>query len=196
MNGTSCLDFLMPPVAWAAWFSWSEPGSEHNRYRTQSNTTEIAILEYTQYGSYGRVIGRIHKLWKVVPGLWVSQWNCCQITQLSLWSKIPVVCPFAWMYVCSHRVGMIPTYQCCILSTILCDVCTLSPQKNLVGGCRSNIGLLLPMLWVVVCFHSRRLTICKHSCVRHISWVFHSAISGKQTMFTNRKASALEADNN
>ena len=41
------------------------------------------------------------------------------------------------------------------------------------------------MLWVVVCFHSRRLTICKHSCVRHISWAFPSAISGKQTMFTN-----------
>ena len=64
------------------------------------------------------------------------------------------------------------------------------------GSSRSNIGLLLRMLWVVVCFHSRRLTICKHSCVRHISWAFRSAISGKQTMFTNRKASALEADNN
>ena len=47
-----------------------------------------------------------------------------------------------------------------------------------------NIGLLLRKLWVVVCFHSRRLTICKHSCVRHISWAFCSAISGKQTMFT------------
>ena len=54
-----------------------------------------------------------------------------------------------------------------------------------------NIGLLLRKLWVVVCFHSRHLTICKHSCVRHISWAFCSAISGKQTMFTNHKAFAL-----
>ena len=60
----------------------------------------------------------------------------------------------------------------------------------------SNIGLLLRKLWVVVRFHSRRLTICKHSCVRHISWAFRSAINGKQTMFTNHKASAMEADNN
>ena len=59
-----------------------------------------------------------------------------------------------------------------------------------------NIGLLLRKLWVVVCFHSRHLTICKHSCVRHISWAFRSAISGKQTMFTNCKASGMEADNN
>ena len=29
-----------------------------------------------------------------------------------------------------------------------------------------------------------------------ISWAFRSAISGKQTMFTNHKASAMEADNN
>ena len=63
-------------------------------------------------------------------------------------------------------------------------------------GCFSNIALLLRMLWVVVCFHSRRLTICKHYCVRHISWAFRSAISGKQTMFTNCKTSAMEADNN
>ena len=60
----------------------------------------------------------------------------------------------------------------------------------------SNIGLLLRKLRVVVCIHSRRLTICKHSCVRHISWLFRSAISGKQTMFTNHKASAIEEDNN
>ena len=182
----------MPPVAWAVWFSWSE----HNRYRTQSNTTEIAILEYTQYGLYGRVIGRIQKLWKVVPGLWVSQGNCCQITQLSLWSKFPVVCPFAWMYVCSHRVGMIPTYQCCILSTILCDVCTSSPQKNLVGGCRSNIGLLLRMLWVVVCFHSRHLTICKHGLFTANRWAKRPWKMPDTRMFTNSKVSAMEADNN
>ena len=59
-----------------------------------------------------------------------------------------------------------------------------------------NIGLLLGKLCVVVCFHSRHLTICKHSCVRHISWGFRSVIRGKQTMFTNHKASAMEADNN
>ena len=59
--------------------------------------------------------------------------------------------------------------------------------KIWVRGCWSNIGLLLCTLWVVVCFHSRCLTICKHSCVSHISWAFHSAISGKQTMFTNHK---------
>ena len=59
-----------------------------------------------------------------------------------------------------------------------------------------NIALSLHKLSVVVCFHSRRLTICKHSCVRHISWAFCSAISGKQIMFTNHKASAMEADNN
>ena len=58
-------------------------------------------------------------------------------------------------------------------------------QLKSVKGCWSNIGLLLRVLWVVVCFHSRRLTICKHSCVRHISWAFCSAISSKQTMFTN-----------
>ena len=60
-------------------------------------------------------------------------------------------------------------------------------QKKSVKGCWSIIGLLLRMQWVVVYFHSRRLTICKHSCVRHISWTFCSAISGKQTMFTNHK---------
>ena len=38
------------------------------------------------------------------------------------------------------------------------------------------------MLWVVVWFTNRRLTICKHSCVRHISWAFPSAISGKQCL--------------
>ena len=36
-------------------------------------------------------------------------------------------------------------------------------------GCFSNIAFLLRMLWVVVCFHSRRLTICKHYCVS----IFH-----------------------
>ena len=51
-------------------------------------------------------------------------------------------------------------------------------------------------LRVIVWLHSRHLTICKHSCVGHILWAFRSAISGKQTMFTNCKASVLEADNN
>ena len=50
--------------------------------------------------------------------------------------------------------------------------------------------------WISGGPNSRRLTICKHSCVRHISWAFCSAISGKQTMFTKHKASAMEADNN
>ena len=43
-------------------------------------------------------------------------------------------------------------------------------QLKSVKGCCSNIRLLLRMLRVVVCFHSRCLTICKHSCVSHISW--------------------------
>ena len=60
----------------------------------------------------------------------------------------------------------------------------------------SNIGLILRKLRVVVCFHSRHLTICKHSSVRHISWAFRSAISVKQTMFTNHNTSAMEANNN
>ena len=47
-----------------------------------------------------------------------------------------------------------------------------------------------------ICLTQENIQHCKHSCVRHISWAFRSAISGKQTMFTNRKASALEADNN
>ena len=69
----------------------------------------------------------------------------------------------------------------------------LSSSKELGKRLPWNTGLLLRKLWVVVCFHSRHLTICKHSCVRHISWAFRSAISSKQTLFTNHKASAMEA---
>ena len=47
-----------------------------------------------------------------------------------------------------------------------------------------------------ICLTQECLQCWMFSCVRHISWAFRSAISGKQTMFTNRKASALEADNN
>ena len=72
----------------------------------------------------------------------------------------------------------------------------LSRTYKLSKRLPSNIGLLLRKLLVVDCFHSRQLTICKHSCDRHISWAFRSAISGKQAMFTNHKAFAMEADNN
>ena len=72
----------------------------------------------------------------------------------------------------------------------------LSSSKELGQRLPWNIALSLRKLSVVVCFHSRRLTICKHSCVRHISWAFCSVINGKQTIFTNHKGSAMEADNN
>ena len=104
-----------------------------------------------------------------------------------------------------------------------CPICILGCAKELGQRLFSNIGLILPKLRVVVWLHSRRLTICTHSCARHISWAFCSAISGKQTihqclsgtglltanrwakrpwnkhdtrMFTNSKVSAMEADNN
>ena len=95
-------------------------------------------------------------------------------------------------------------------------------QKNLVKGCRQTLDcycvccellsaskadalrfvnmVCLPQIAErnahEICLTQENIQHCKHSCVRHISWAFCSAISGKQTMFTNRKASALEADNN
>ena len=44
-----------------------------------------------------------------------------------------------------------------------------------------------------ICLTQECLQCWMFSCVRHISWAFRSAISGKQTMFTNRKASAIDA---
>ena len=69
-------------------------------------------------------------------------------------------------------------------------------QKNWVGGCRSNIGLLLRMLWVVVCFQSRRLTICKHGLFAANRWAKCPWNMPYKIMFTNSEASAMGSDNN
>ena len=43
-------------------------------------------------------------------------------------------------------------------------------QLKSVKGCWSNIGLLLHMLWVIVCFDSRRLMICIHGLFTANRW--------------------------
>ena len=59
-----------------------------------------------------------------------------------------------------------------------------------------NIGLLLRKLWVVVCFHSRRLMICKHGLFTANRWAKRPWNMPYTRMFTNSKASAMESDNN
>ena len=69
-------------------------------------------------------------------------------------------------------------------------------QLKSVKGCWSNIELLLHVLSIVVCFNSRRLTICKHGLFTANRWVKHPWNMPDTRMFTNSKVSAMEADNN
>ena len=59
-----------------------------------------------------------------------------------------------------------------------------------------NIRLLLRKLWVDVCFHSRRLMICKHGLFTANGWAKRPWNLPDTRVFTNSKVSALEADNN
>ena len=101
---------------------------------------------------------------------------------------------------------MNPVQAACI--QLLCKLYAVSRINNSVktytvgricltrGSSRSNIGLLLRMLWVVVCFQSRRLTICKHGLFTANRWAKCPWNMPDTRMFTNCKASAIEADNN
>ena len=72
----------------------------------------------------------------------------------------------------------------------------LSRPNKLSKRLPSNIGLLLRMLRVVVCFHSRHLMICKHGLFTANRWAKRPWNMPDTRMFTNSKASAMEADNN
>ena len=83
------------------------------------------------------------------------------------------------------------------LSQFVCDHSALywDGPLNWDKGCCSNIALLLRMLRVVVCFHSRCLRICKHSLFTANRWAKRPWNMPYTRMFTNSKASAMESDN-
>ena len=64
------------------------------------------------------------------------------------------------------------------------------------GSSQSNIGLLLRMLWVVVCFQSRCLTICKHGLFTANRWAKCPWNMPYTRMFTNCKESAWKQTTN
>ena len=74
--------------------------------------------------------------------------------------------------------------------------CLLGSSKEFGQRLPSNIGLLLRKLWVVVCFHSRSLMICKHGLFTSNRWAKWPWNMPYTRMFTNSKASAMEADTN
>ena len=112
-------------------------------------------------------------------------------------------CP-GWSLLCPRpkRVNAFPDSLCLIVLPCtmrlnhVCFVHLLRCSKEFGQRLPSNIGLLLRKLWVVMCFHSRLLMICKHGLFTANGWAKRPWKMPDTRMFTNSIASVLESDNN